>query len=138
MRLYTAFDQPIEVEVRAFPVVWWMLTGFEVRVNGQVFHPRLDSAGFFAHPITEFYVVTDTQIIPGMVRGVGHWFFVRKKRYSLVVGMSELARDTQPVQGWQAACLVSTGLWIMLLLAAFGALAAGWMVWERFYPSIGG
>lgn len=138
MRHYTAFDQPIEVEVRAFPVVWWMLAGFEVRVNGQVFHPRLDRAGFFAHPITEFHVLTDGQLIPGMVRGVGHWFFVRNKRYSLVVGMSELARDTQPVQGWLPACFVALILWAVLLLAIFGALIAGWMAWNHFHPGIDG
>ena len=134
MRRYNAFDQIIEVEVRAFPVVWWLLAGFEVRVNGQVFHPRLDAAGFFAHPITEFYVITEGQLIPGMVRGVGHWFSLRKKRYSLVVGMSELGRDTQFVHGWLPACLVALALWAVLLLAAFGAFVAGWMVWTRFHP----
>ena len=135
MRRYTAFDQPIEVEVRAFPVVWWLFAGFEVRVNGQVFHPRLDRAGFFVHPITEFYVVTDEQIIPGMVRGIGHWFSLRKKRYSLVVGMSELARDTQPINGWVPACLVAMGLWMVFLLAVFGGLIAGWLVWTHLHPA---
>lgn len=135
MRCYTAFDQPIEVGVRAFPAVWWLCIGFEVRVNGQVFHPRLDRTGFFAHPITEFHVVTDEQIIPGMVRGIGHWFSLRKKRYSLVVGMSELARDTQPIQGWLLACLVAAVLWMVLLFAVFGAFVAGWMVWTRLHPA---
>ena len=132
MRQYTAFDQTIEVEVRAFPAVWWLFTGFEVRVNGQLFHPHLDRAGFFAHPITEFYVVTDTQIIPGMVRGVGHWFSLRKKRYSLVVGMSELARETQPMRGWLPACLAALALWTVLGLAVFGACVAGWIAWGHF------
>lgn len=135
MRRYAAFDQPIEIEVRAFPAVWWLCTGFEVRVNGQVFHPRLDRTGFFAHPITEFYVVTDEQVIPGMVRGIGHWFSLRKKRYSLVVGMSELARDTQPIQGWMLSCLVALAVWTVLLFAAFGAFIVGWMAWARFHPS---
>ena len=133
MRQYTAFDQTIEVEVRAFPAVWWLCAGFEVRVDGQVFHPRLDGTAFFAHPITEFCVLYDGQLIPGMVRGVGHWFFLRKKRYSLVVGMSELARDTQSVRGWLLACLVALAVWTVLALAAFGAAVAGWIVWSRFH-----
>ena len=134
MRLYTAFDQTIEVEVRAFPAAWWLLVGFEVRVNGQVFHPRLDRTGFFIHPITEFHVVTDGQLIPGMVRGIGHWFFVRNKRYSLVVGLSEIARDTQAVRGWLPACLAALIVWTVLLLAGFGALVAGWMGWDHLHP----
>ena len=134
MRRYTAFDQIIEVEFRAFPVVWWLFAGFEVRVDGQVFHPKLDRAGFFAHPITEFYVVNDGQLIPGMVRGVGRWFFVRKKRYSLVVGLSELARETQPMRGWLPACLAALAWWIVILLAVFGAFTACLMVWVRLHP----
>ena len=132
MRRYAAFDQIIEVEFRAFPVVWWLFAGFEVRVDGQVFHPKLNRAGFFAHPITEFYVVNDGQIVPGMVRGVGRWFFVRKKRYSLVVGMSELARETQPMRGWLPACLAALALWTVLGLAVFGAGVAGWIAWSHF------
>ncbi len=132
MRRYAAFDQTIEVEVRAFPATGWLLAGFEVRVDGQVFHPRLDRTGFFAHPLTEFYVVDDRgRMVPGMVRGVGHWFFLRKKRYSLVVGMSELARDTQRVRGWLPACLAAFTLWTLLALAAFGAFVAGWWGWEN-------
>ena len=135
MRRYAAFDQTIEVEVRAFPAAGWLLAGFEVRVDGQVFHPRLDRTGFFAHPLTEFYVVSDDgRMVPGMVRGVGHWFFLRKKRYSLVVGLSELARDTQRVRGWLPACLVALALWTLLALAAFGAAVVGWMAWLHFYP----
>ena len=134
MRRYTAFDQTIEVEFRAFPMFWWLLTGFEVRVDGQVFHPRLDGAGFFAHPITEFYVLYDGQPVPGMVRGVGRWYSLRKKRYSLVVGMSELARETQPMRGWLPACLAALALWTILALALFGAGVAGWMAWQRFHP----
>lgn len=135
MRRYPAFDQTIEVVVRAFPSTGWLLAGFEVRVDGQVFHPRLDRTGFFAQPLTEFYVVGDEgQMVPGMVRGIGHWFFVRTKRYSLVVGMSELARDTQRVRGWLPACLVALTLWTALALAAFGAFVVGWMVWGRFHP----
>ncbi len=133
MRRYAAFDQLIEVEFCAFPVVWWLFAGFEVRVGGQVFHPRLDRAGFFAHPITEFHVWNDGQLIPGMVRGVGHWFFVRNKRYSVVVGLSELARDTQSMRGWVPACLAALAVWTMVLLAVFGAMMAGWMLWHRFY-----
>lgn len=134
MRRYAAFDQTIEVEVRAFPAAGWLLAGFEVRVDGQVFHPRLDRAGFFAHPLTEFYVVDgDGQMVSGMVRGVGHWFFLRKKRYSLVVGMSELARDTQGVRGWLPACLVALALWTLLALAAWGAVVVGWMAWSHFH-----
>ncbi len=134
MRRYSAFDQTIVVEIRAFPAVWWLFAGFEVRIGDNVFHPRLDRVAFFAHPITEFYVVTDTQIIPGMVRGVGHWFSLRKKRYSLVVGMSELARDTQLIRGWVPACLVALALWTVVLFAVFGAFVAGWMAWARFHP----
>ena len=134
MRRYAAFDQTIEVEVRAFPAAGWLLAGFEVRVDGQVFHPRLDRTGFFAHPLTEFYVVGDDgRLVPGMVRGVGHWFFLRKKRYSLVVGLSELARDTQRVRGWLPACLVALGLWAAGALAAFGASVAGWMAWSHLH-----
>ena len=136
MRRYTAFDQTIEVEFRAFPVVWWLLVGFEVRVDGQVFHPKLDRAGFFAHPITEFYVVNDGRPIPGMVRGVGRWFFVRRKRYSLVVGMSELARETQPMRGWLPACCAALALWTALALALFGAGVAGWAAWSHFHPGL--
>ncbi len=132
MRRYTAFDQIIEVDFRAFPVVWWLFAGFEVRVDGQVFHPKLDRAGFFAHPITEFYVVNDGQLIPGMVRGVGRWYFVRKKRYSLVVGLSELARETQPMRGWLPACFAALALWTVLGLAVFGAGVAGWIAWSHF------
>ena len=135
MRRYAAFDQTIEVEVRAFPAAGWLLAGFEVRVDGQVFHPRLDRTGFFAHPVTEFYVVGfDGQMVSGMVRGIGHWFFLRKKRYSLVVGLSELARDTQRVRGWLLACLVALALWVMFALAVFGAWVAcdaGWTAWVR-------
>ncbi len=134
MRRYTAFDQTIEVEVRAFPAVWWLFAGFEVHVNGRAFYPRLDRAGFFAHPITEFYVPYNGQLVPGMMRGIGHWFSLRKKRYSLVVGMSELARDTQPIQGWLSACLAALAVWTVLLFALFGAVVAGWMVWSRFHP----
>ena len=134
MRRYAAFDQTIEVEVRAFPTAGWLLAGFEVRVDGQVFHPRLDRTGFFAHPLTEFYVVDDEgRMMSGMVRGVGHWFFLRKKRYSLVVGMSELARDTQRVRGWLPACLVALALWTLFALAAWGAFVVGWMTWSHFH-----
>ena len=133
MRRYTAFAQVIEVEFRAFPVLWCLFTGFEVRVDGQVFHPRLDCAAFFAHPVTEFYVLNDGQLVPGMVRGVGHWFSLRKKRYSLVVGMSELARETQPMRGWLLACFAAVVLWIIVLLAVFGTCVAGWMAWNHFH-----
>ena len=136
MRRYIAFDQIIEVEFRAFPVVWWLFAGFEVRVDGQVFHPKLDRAGFFSHPITEFYVVNGGQLIPGMVRGVGRWYFVRRKRYSLVVGLSELARETQPMRGWLPACFAALALWIVLGLAVFGACVAGWVVWNQFHPGL--
>ena len=135
MRRYAAFDQTIEVEVRAFPAAGWLLAGFEVRVDGQVFHPRLDRTGFFAHPLTEFYVFGDDgRLVPGMVRGVGHWFFVRKKRYSLVVGLSELARDTQRVRGWLPACLVALGIWTLCALATLGVFVAGWVAWSHFRP----
>ncbi len=131
MRRYAAFDQTIEVEVRAFPAAGWLLAGFEVRVDGQVFHPRLDRTGFFAHPLTEFYVFDEEgRMLPGMVRGVGHWFFLCKKRYSLVVGMSELARDTQRVRGWLPACLIALVLWMLLALAALGAFVASRWGWE--------
>lgn len=134
MRRHTAFDQTIEVEVRAFPVAWWLLVGFEVRVDGQVFHPRLDRAGFFAHPVTEFYMVGDGRLVSGMVRGVGHWFTFRKKRYSLVVGMAELARETQPVRGWLPACLVALLVWTTIAFAIFGAGIVGLMWWESLHP----
>lgn len=134
MRRYAAFHQTIEVEVRAFPATGWLLAGFEVRVDGQVFHPRLDRAGFFTHPLTEFYVVGDDgRMVPGMVRGIGHWFFLRKKRYSLVVGMSELARDTQRVRGWLPACFVALALGMVLVLAALGAFVAGWWWWNFYH-----
>ncbi len=136
MRRYSAFDQTIEVEVRTFPVVWWLLVGFEVRINGQVFHPRLDRAGFFAHPVTEFSIVGDGQLVAGMVRGVGHWFTLRHKRYSLVVGLSELARDTQPVRGWLPACLAALAVWTTLALAAVGAGALGWIAWRSLHPGL--
>ena len=135
MRRYAAFDQTIEVEVRAFPAAGWLLAGFEVRVDGQVFHPRLDRTGFFAQPLTEFYVVADGRLLPGMVRGIGHWFFLRNKRYSLVVGLSELARDTQRVRGWLPACLVALALWTLFALAVFGALTGGWIVWKHLHPA---
>ncbi len=136
MRRYAAFDQIIEVEFRAFPAVWWLLAGFEVRIGDQVFHPRLDHAGFFAHPITEFYLVADGRLIHGMVRGVGHWLFLSKKRYSLVVGMSELARDTQRMRGWQSSYLAAVIVCALLLLAVVGFLTGGLAVWDHFHPVV--
>ena len=135
MRRHTAFGQTIEVEFRAFPVLWWLFAGFEVHVDGQVFHPRMDRAGFFSQPVTEFYLIADGKLIPGMVRGVGNRFFLRKKRYSLVVGLSELARETQPMRGWAPACVVGLLLWTLFLLAFFGACAAGWMAWGQFHAA---
>ena len=131
MRSYPAFDQIIEVEFRAFPALWWLAAGFEVRIGERVFHPQLDRLVFFGHPFTEFDLYVDGKRLPGMVRGVGHWFFLRKKRYSLVVGLSELARDTQTLRGWPLAYLATVAVWTVLALAALGAVL-GYLV-ARFW-----
>lgn len=122
MRSYSAYDQPITVRCRALPSFLWLAAGFEVRVGQHLFKPGPGWPLIFGQAWTAFYFDRDGRRVTGLVRGVRSNWLHSRQRYSLVVGLSELARDTEPVQGWPLTWLAvgllgALGLLVIALLA---------------------
>ncbi len=117
MRRYSAFDKTIEVEYRALPTLLWLGVGFEVHVGDRVFHAPPRRLTFFGHAVTGFEVTYRGGRVAGMVRGVGSRWSVFRKRYSVVVGLSELGRETQTLRGWLPCVLMMALLYAVVALA---------------------
>ena len=121
MRTYTYEGQTLDVQLRPFGVFLWLCVGFEVRVGGRTFLPKLDRAGF--NTATEFELNIDGSRVPGVVRSLGPMWFLPRMRYSVSIAGSEIARDAQVLRRWYVSYLAWGAVFVVILLALLGALA---------------
>jgi len=120
MRKYTSHGQTIDVEFRPFGVFLWLLAGFEVRVGGRTFHPKLTGIRFTT--ATEFDFDSDGRRISGVVRSIGPMWFLPRMRYAVAIGDSEVARDTQTLRHWYLSYLSWGVCFLTLFLALVGVV----------------
>ena len=118
MRSYSSHGQTIEVEFRPFGVFLWLLAGFEVRVGGRTFWPKLTRIGFTT--ATEFDFDLEGQRVSGVVRALGPMWFLPRMRYTVVVAETEVARDIQTLRRWYLSYLAWGACFVILLLALLG------------------
>ena len=133
MRSYSSHGQTIEVEFRPFGVFLWLLAGFEVRVGGRTFWPKLTRIGFTT--ATEFDFDSGGQRVSGVVRALGPMWFLPQMGYTVVVAETEVARDIQTLRHWYLSYLAWGVCLFILLLALVGVIALIFLALKYFFAA---
>ncbi len=121
MRYFTFSAETIEIEFRPFAALAWLGAGFEVRVGGRRFHPKLDRLGL--NTATDFDFDVDGRRISGCVRSLAPMWFAPRILYAIVVDGKEVARGSQVLKRWYFCYLAWALLFTTVLLAGLGTLA---------------
>lgn len=120
MRSYSSHGQTIDVAFQPFGVFLWLVGGFEVRVGGRTFHPKL--TGIHFKTSTEFDFDFEGKRVTGVVRSLGPMWFLPRMRYAVVVAETEIARDIQTLHRWYLSYVAWGVCLVILLLALLGAI----------------
>lgn len=125
MRSYISHGQTIDVEFRPFGAFLWLVAGFVVRVGSRTFYPRLTRIRLTTE--TEFDFDVDGRRVTGVVRSLNPMWLLRK-RYVVIIGDCEVARDIQILQRWYLSFISWGVAFIFFLFTLIGVI----YVWSYF------
>jgi hypothetical protein len=128
MATYDWNGHTIQVELRPFGGLAWLVMGFVVTVDGRRFLPEVDRVGFNTQ--TRFLIEDQGTIRAGVVRSLGPMLFFPSMDYAVLVSDQEIARGSMLLKRWYLAYAAGGCLAVILMLALFGGLF-GFLVLRR-------